>query len=99
MVGNEEFNCKPDFMIGNRIIDAKFPCDTDKLAPKMPTGTGRKNVQDFSRGPAMKTTKELLAYPEMTVDGTPGGEKIGDNVSVMGPKEAAKKKGANCRCS
>ena len=32
MVGNEGFNCKPDFMIGNRIIDAKFPCDTDKLA-------------------------------------------------------------------
>ena len=57
----------------------------------MPTGTGRKNVQDFSRGPAMKTTKELLAYPEMTVDGTPGGEKIGDNVSVMGPKGGQEK--------
>jgi hypothetical protein len=91
---SKTFNCKPDFMVDNRIIDAKFSCDPDKLAPKMAPVGKRANVQDRSRGAAKKTPKEKLAYPKMK---GPDGKKV-KSVRVMGPKEAAKKKG-NCQCS
>lgn len=93
-VGTETFNCKPDFMIDNRIIDAKFPCSEKKLNPKMPPPGTRKNVQDYAVGAAKKTRKERIAYPKMT---GPDGNPV-KSVRVMGPKEAASKKG-NCRCS
>jgi hypothetical protein len=88
------FNCKPDFMVDNRIIDAKFSCNPDKLTPKMAPIGKRAKVQDLSVGAAKKTPKEKLAYPKMK---GPDGKKV-KSVRVMGPKEAASKKG-NCVCS
>lgn len=93
-VGTEVFNCKPDFMVDNRIIDAKFSCSEKKLNPKMPKPPKRGNVQDHAVGPAKKTRKEKIAYPKMK---GPDGKKV-KSVRVMGPKEAASKKG-NCKCS
>lgn len=96
-VGGDKVVCKPDFMVDNRVIDAKFPCNEGKLEPKMPAVTNpvtRGNVQDFSVGRAKKTPKERIAYPKMK---GPDGKKV-KSVNVMGPKEAAKKKG-DCKCS
>lgn len=84
--------CKPDFMVDNRVIDSKFPCDESKLRPKLTPGS-HTDVQDRAVGAAKKTPKEKIAYPKMK---GPKGEKV--SVRVMGPKEAAKKKG-NCQCS
>jgi hypothetical protein len=92
--GPVSVDCKPDFMVDNRIIDAKFSCDPEKLASKMAPVGKRANVQDRSVGAAKKTPKEKLAYPKMK---GPDGKKV-KGVRVMGPKEAAKKKG-NCKCS
>ena len=94
-VGMEVFNCKPDFMVDNRIIDAKFSCDESKLRPKMPKVGTRGPVQDFAVGAAKKTRKERIAYPKMT---GPDGKRV-KSVRVMGPKEAAAKKGPDCVCS
>jgi hypothetical protein len=96
-VAGETFNCKPDFMVDNRIIDAKFSCDEGKLKPKMPPKDdgSRLPVQDRSVGKAKKTRKEKVAYPEMTA---PDGNKV-KSVNVMGPKEAENKKGPDCKCS
>lgn len=96
-VGGAKVTCLPDFMVDNRIIDAKFPCNEKKLTPKMPPITQpvtRGSVQDFSVGAAKKTPKEKVAYPKMK---GPDGKKV-KSVSVMGPKEAAKKRG-DCVCS
>jgi hypothetical protein len=93
-VGKEVFNCKPDFMVDNRIIDAKFSCDESKLRPKMPAVGTRGNVQDYSVGAAKKTRKEKIAYPKMK---GPDGKRV-KSVRVMGPQEAAAKRG-NCVCS
>ncbi|KAI5916443.1 hypothetical protein [Thauera sp. 2A1] len=92
--GPKVFNCKPDFMVDNRIIDAKFPCDEGKLRPKLAPPGKPGLVQDRAVGAAKKTPKEKLAYPKMK---GPDGKKV-KSVRVMGPKEAAKKKG-DCQCS
>ena len=74
----------PDVKIGNRIIDAKFPCKK-----YVPSPLNKSHLSDLSKpGTSMMTVKEKKVYTKI---------KGVKKVSAMTPKDAAKKKG-NCKC-
>jgi uncharacterized Zn-binding protein involved in type VI secretion len=75
----------PDVRIGDRVIDAKFPCKK-----KVPAPLKGKWTSDLTKsGPDMITDKEEIDYK--TIDGVKKSE-------AMTPKDAAKKKGEKCKC-
>ena len=74
----------PDVKIGDRVIDAKFPCKK-----KVPAPLNGKWASDLSKtGPDMITDKENITYKTI-----PGVKKS----EAMTPKDADAKKGA-CKC-
>jgi hypothetical protein len=75
----------PDIVIGNRVIDAKFPCDPEQV--KNTTGS-QKLSQPSVVGKTMNTAKEDDIYPDL-----PGI----DSSKPMKPDQAEKAKG-NCDC-
>lgn len=79
----------PDTIVdGNKVIDAKFPCDDSKVK----FSTGEKTVQNLSDGrlgSQMGTPKEAIDYKK--IDG-------GMKTECMTPADAATKKGDNCEC-
>ena len=74
----------PDVRIGDRVIDAKFPCKK-----KVPAPLNGKWTSDLTKtGPDMLTTKEEITYKTI-----PGVKKS----EAMTPKDADGKKG-KCTC-
>ncbi|MFO0617509.1 MAG: hypothetical protein U0414_33240 [Polyangiaceae bacterium] len=91
----------PDTIVnGNKVIDAKFPCETkdvhgpgDKPKGKGPgftTGKGKKAYpSDSRRGTVMLTSKEKSDYKKIN-----GIKKV----EAMTPADAKTAKGKNCKC-
>ncbi len=82
----------PDVLMGDRVIDAKFPCKKKVPAPlKGPEpGVGAPWPSDLSKTASdMITDKEEITYKTI-----PGVKKV----DAMTPREAAAKKGA-CTCT
>ena len=87
----------PDTVVGNEIIDAKFPCDPEKVYPHLPM-SGQVMPSDPAAGLSMMTPKEKTIYKKFPhpVTNTP----IGDNVSCMTPSEATTEiQGTTCTCT
>lgn len=81
----------PDTIVGNTVIDAKFPCDPAKVHKAGFTkGKGVKAYPSTSKaGSSMMTKKERREYKK--IEGV-------KRVKAMTPSDAAKKKG-KCKCS
>lgn len=91
----------PDTIVnGNKVIDAKFPCETNKVhgPSDTPAGTGPGFTTGKSKraypcsprsGASMLTRKERKDYKKI-----PGVKKV----EAMTPEDAKKKKGDDCKC-
>jgi len=79
----------PDTIVdGNKVIDAKFPCEDAKV--EFSTGDGTvQNLSDGRLGAQMSTAKEAIDYKKIT-----GVKKV----ECMTPADTAAKKGDNCAC-
>jgi hypothetical protein len=83
----------PDTIVdGNKVIDAKFPCETDDVHKKGFTKGAAKMAypSDGRLGSAMTTSKEDIDYKK--IDG-------GMKTECMTPADAAAKKGSDCECT
>lgn len=77
----------PDTIVDNVVIDAKFPCST--TAVHKVGWSPPKNVYPTDGRSGMMGKKELREYGKI---------KNVKDVKAMSPADAAKKKGANCKC-
>jgi hypothetical protein len=75
----------PDVMVGNHVIDCKFPCDPAKVK-NTPPNIAQPSIS--GSGTSMLTAKERDDYPQ--IPGNP-------TVEAMTPDDAAGKKG-DCKC-
>lgn len=80
----------PDTLVGDRIIEAKFPCDPKKLKPTFKTKEPKRLVQPSAAGSGQSklTPKDKDEYKE--IEGV-------QKVEGMTPDDAEKKKG-DCDC-
>ena len=92
---------RPDIMIGKQIIDAKFPCDPDKIKEKNKglSFGDKAQYQSESTGRDMSTPKEEVDYKNINkVDGQKV-EKLPDPKTKT-PEDAAKDlPGGTCECT
>jgi hypothetical protein len=87
----------PDVVVGNKIVDAKFPCSTSKVYSQLPISNAA-IPSDPSGGLSMMTFKEKNIYGKFRHPET--NQPIGNgNVECMTPSDAAREiKGSSCKC-
>lgn len=81
-------NLRPDIKIGNKVIDAKFPCDPDRPIP-----SGNKKFTYHSDSSVLGTS--AITDKEDDYFDIPG---VND-VTAMTPADAQKKKSDDCDCA